>query len=526
MNRVVELIRNNSNSYNENPYFISAFPEENGYTFVALVNDGDTYEDIINDSDKIKKHFELIGLVVCEEEREIIEKAKKEIDVVLENIPMVTLHFSPEEAAEYIKKSPLLRRKDIVFKDYFDLDIEKVKKYEDLFEDTSKLYFDVEGNSMLISFDEYKQTVEIIDNIVKDIKSYNYSPFETVMHVFDIVRDKVYKMADGNEIGDVSRDLSSVLTGDKIVCLGYARIFNTILNKLGFKTREQFLKGINGYGHSRSEVYIKDEKYDIDGVFFFDPTWNSKKDSNDKSFLSSYLYFAREKDVFDRFDSKRYVDINMPYPVYNISEAFEKELETKSLSEISDDLYDTLDYMSTFVNNRKIYFKKLAGLTNNSESSSIPPDKIINALNISEEEKRKMIKRITPTNEDIIEEVRKLDEMYNEPIPASKLIEALLNVRKKQYYRNPDKYPFTREEFKNIYLNSRWLLPKDKLLYLGKDSSSYKLISDIFGIDIDLEGLTSEQIIEEHMSNNEIDKDIERIRLTKTLDNISKKKSI
>ena len=506
----------------------SFLPQDDSYTLRVNAALFDRYEDILDDSKGIIEHIQEVEEMDNNYSKQY-DIAEKEIESVLKDTEYVTFSLEPEDAFEFIQKSPILKTKKYIFKEDVSFNLEKISKYESLFEDTSKLYFQIPGNFNLISFDEYKTTVQIINGIVDDVKSYNYSPLEMVVHVYDIVRDKVYNKEDEGENPSVSRNLSSSLIGDKIVCVGFAVIFNTILSKLGFSCREQLLfkNGDEPGGHDRSEVYIKDDKYDVEGVYFFDPTWDSKEKENDNSFLESYKCFARTKQVFDRMDNLGLNDINLTYPIENIAEDFAKMTEILPLAEIDGGLFDTLDNMSRLVYHNPFYRKGIAAMTNNFTAS---PEEIARIImktkvfdSVSDNLKALATKGMSTTKEEIIKKAERLEKLYNNPIPVRKLIKLISNVRKKQYYRHAEKYPYTQDTIKNIYLKSGWKLPKDELLSYGDNSPEYRLLSDIFGIESSLEGVTSESIIEDFLSEKEIDRDIERVRLTKTLSEISKK---
>lgn len=110
------------------------------------------------------------------------------------------------------------------------------------------------------------------------------SNFEKLMLAYEYVTNYVY-----NEGGDVGHSTTShwvpVIEGDKIVCSGYAsllkalcdRIFNkdevcVLENSLDVydKTTKKFIAG-----HGNNVVFLKDEKYNIDGLFYLDPCWDS-----------------------------------------------------------------------------------------------------------------------------------------------------------------------------------------------------------------------------------------------------------
>ena len=106
-----------------------------------------------------------------------------------------------------------------------------------------------------------------IDDIVAKINKYNLSPIEQIMYAYDLVRDRVYQLEDDGEDYSVSRDISSVLFGDKIVCVGFAEIFSKVLDALNIRNVLFTIVGRKS-GHMRNAVYVNDSKYDIHGVFF------------------------------------------------------------------------------------------------------------------------------------------------------------------------------------------------------------------------------------------------------------------
>ena len=98
---------------------------------------------------------------------------------------------------------------------------------------------------------------------------------------------RLYKLDEENYYK--SSDVSSVLTGDSIVCAGYSNVFNAILKCLNIKAAPLISKEAK---HQRSIIYVQDEKYNIDGVYVFDPTWDRRKNKEDKEYINRYNYFA------------------------------------------------------------------------------------------------------------------------------------------------------------------------------------------------------------------------------------------
>ena len=151
---------------------------------------------------------------------------------VLNNCNSVTINQG-ENVISYLENNPILLEKvlclDNVFKISHD-DLEPVIR--EFAEYKDKIYVLVDGNSKPVKISEYEKTVLAIDDIVVKINKYNLSPIEQIMYAYDLVRDRVYQLEDDGEDYSVSRDISSVLFGDKIVCVGFAEIFSKVLDAL------------------------------------------------------------------------------------------------------------------------------------------------------------------------------------------------------------------------------------------------------------------------------------------------------
>ena len=120
---------------------------------------------------------------------------------------------------------------------------------------------------------------EIVDAVNK-IKEANLSNIESIMYAYDILKKRLYKLDEENYYK--SSDVSSVLTGD-------SNVFNAFLKCLNIKAAPLISKEAK---HQRSIIYVQDEKYNIDGVYVFDPTWDRRKNKEDKEYINRYNYFA------------------------------------------------------------------------------------------------------------------------------------------------------------------------------------------------------------------------------------------
>lgn len=125
--------------------------------------------------------------------------------------------------------------------------------------------------TMRATLDYYKNLIEEAD----------LSPLEKATYAYDIIKSYVYKEVEKNEDKLTSRKIYSIIESGKIVCVGYANFYAQLMKELG----------VNGYavstivedngkefGHERTILDIQDSKYNINGLYAFDPTWDSAKD--------------------------------------------------------------------------------------------------------------------------------------------------------------------------------------------------------------------------------------------------------
>lgn len=138
-----------------------------------------------------------------------------------------------------------------------------------------------------------------IDELVEKINKSNGSPFEKYLMAYNYVTTKIYKENEGDHSN--SRNLVSVLNSDDIVCVGYARLMNRICRGIGIKSysQESYVEqeGNLGEGHHNNLVYMKDDKYGIDGWFYSDACWDSQQKSNQQlKLLNRCLIPLSDKD--------------------------------------------------------------------------------------------------------------------------------------------------------------------------------------------------------------------------------------
>ena len=159
-------------------------------------------------------------------------------------------------------------------------------------------------NNEEVDIKKYIELEKILDDMVKPIL--NNSTFERYLYVYNLTKN--YKKYKANPYGNKSEDkaLYKILENDYIDCYGFANLFAALLTrvKIPFRffnlysdisyysvnpTKEEFdeVIPVEFVGHRRAIVNIVDSKYNINGLFFSDVSW----DNTGHELIDSYLYF-------------------------------------------------------------------------------------------------------------------------------------------------------------------------------------------------------------------------------------------
>lgn len=146
------------------------------------------------------------------------------------------------------------------------------------------------------------------------------------MATYDIVKVyKPYKKEKNRDSYSKSRSLHNILDeyNSSMVCVGYANLLNALFNELDINSISMGLiadtNNREESGHQRLIVYLNDEKYNINGYYLCDPTWDNN---------SKYLY------VHSSFDFKNNItreeSVETESLMFNISnrDDFDKNIAT------------------------------------------------------------------------------------------------------------------------------------------------------------------------------------------------------
>lgn len=174
--------------------------------------------------------------------------------------------------------------------------------------DKELVVFGSKNDITRITVEDMIKTEKTLDLFVSDIKSSSLSPYEKYLAVYNIVKSfKDYRFYKDNkdedhDYADQSRNVYLIMQNDYIVCVGYARLLQTLLKRVGINSVAWSVQTIND-SHQRNYVNIVDSKYDINGYYMCDATWDKVQD---EMMLKRYDHVhlttndARQENEFDK----------------------------------------------------------------------------------------------------------------------------------------------------------------------------------------------------------------------------------
>ena len=359
------------------------------------------------------------------------------------NIDSIYLGGDLEIINNFLLKNPVLSKYKII------LDVpEKINSIDtwqnfineshEVLRNFHNIYLITPENTQLVNLHDYKISLDYIDNIVNRIKYYNFSPFEQLIYIYDIVRSRVYTAENNNQDPSVSRDLTNVVLGDKIVCRGYTNLFNTIITRLGHNAiNHSIIRADDSTkGHSRSLVYINDEKYNVHGLYFFDPTWDSKTNEADNSYLESYRFLSLTNQEINTISKKKYNDEILNYWTKDSIQQLIKLIYDHHLSDLTSQHRNAINYITNLVLQKQLISFMM-----------IQPEEQIQSY--PEIIKQKAYYDASELENSIIF----CYQCLNCPIDIITKLKAIANVRKIQYYENPNNVKYDLNFLNRIYDN-------------------------------------------------------------------------
>ncbi len=177
-----------------------------------------------------------------------------------------------------------------------NIDYENIESLERLNKD---VYINLYGNQGICTIDQFKNMRSFLNQFKDQYSSYNLSPLELITLAYDFTKFYLYNSG-GNKNLYSSRVITKVIESGYIVCVGYCKLFCQLLEEFGIEANMLLTKSKerkDELGHARVLIQINDDKYNVSGIYVFDPTWDSERnmvlvEGNDKK-----LRYKKSSDI-------------------------------------------------------------------------------------------------------------------------------------------------------------------------------------------------------------------------------------
>lgn len=360
---------------------------------------------------------------------------------VINNASLITIVCKDEEKKDYIEDIHrfLENNKDFYNKqvivrhgiyEYEKEDYDKIK----CFDEHENVKFVMDNLTDARSSKEIGKTIEIINTIVDKVKQYNLSALERAMLAYDLLRTNLAKTKNNDTKEEI--EMNKFIDSFNEPADFYADVYSEILGKLDIRN----LTGKGEFYEDEERKYtiafIEDEKYDIDGVYYFDLASDSLR--NTKNSLCSFPIESTKNDIHDTL------------LLYNGFAKTKADMETSGF----------LNYDYIFSDFDESYIDILDEI-DDKNISRIIPQIVMNINNISNFiDGKDLIKNQKDLeNDEIREKVQdKLQEyisLFTNNITASDFLSILFEVRKVEYFENKEVYKLSTDLLKEILYNSR-----------------------------------------------------------------------
>ena len=163
--------------------------------------------------------------------------------------------------------------------------------------ESNKIAFGFEDMAKTWTLEEVERANGSIMSLANKIKNQDYSPYEKLLSAYIKVTSKQYTKENITDHYSASRSVYGVLNSNKIVCVGYGELLEAILHEIGDKNIKVYQNHVccssdninQDCTHRTLIVYLKDEKYGIDGYYYLDPTLDSLNNIKDIPKLTHFL---------------------------------------------------------------------------------------------------------------------------------------------------------------------------------------------------------------------------------------------
>ena len=156
--------------------------------------------------------------------------------------------------------------------------VDHLNKLKDSFPNKNIL---VQWSNDILYIDEAISATYMIDYYKKVINEADLSPLEKITMAYDIIKSFNYKKSRNGS------QTSQVFNSGAFRCRGFIQFFNKLLSEFGITSRDMTVT-VKHNLHARCIAQVYDEKYQKEGTFVFDPTFDS---------VSNVHYYNFKEDV-------------------------------------------------------------------------------------------------------------------------------------------------------------------------------------------------------------------------------------
>ena len=194
-----------------------------------------------------------------------------------------------------INSTPNLDSLEVIYISNEINNLDHLNKLKDTYPDKKII---VNWNNEDAYIDDVISAIYMIDYYKQVISETNLSPLEKITMAYDIVKSFYYKNNNFN-----NNNITKTVNSGFFRCCGFVKLFNRILTEFGIPAK-YFSVEIDDESHARTLVHVTDEKYGLNQIFVFDPTFDSVSNVKYYKFNEeSAETIGIEKDGYTKGDS-------------------------------------------------------------------------------------------------------------------------------------------------------------------------------------------------------------------------------
>ena len=487
--------------------FIRFFINSKHFTIDRFANDEEIRKEIINyaiDNNLCENSIIMSWIMMLDNSKEFLEKAGIYFvnkNMVLENRfnlgdnikqlyvidnDIDTINFFIDEVKKRNIKIDYINV-ELVRGTYSEEEINRIKDKEFV-----RFY---SNSYKKLSVDDVIKMNKLLDLFVSDIKLSDLSTYEKYIAVYNIVKSfKKYRIFEDDAFkdfiyNDESRSVYLILTNLFIVCDGYSKLLETLLERVGISNISLASVKLN---HALNYVHLIDEKYSIDGYYICDVTNDNELDMiMDRGYSNIHILTKDNK-------YKREIEENIDYIFdMNIEQIYKYIFNPTNFKKVLDVFYKLDNNFYNLIKDREVSIDLAQEIYVYLKNKIDKPVNCINDVNAILEVKQFVTGR-PYTKEEYGFEKNKLLTL-NPIIFRDVIVEEMYNKIKTMSIKEILEYKETLESDKIGFLERALLKINDE--YFRRENNIYYLLDlfdETFSFDItlDIEEIDESLIVE------------------------------